>query len=220
MFAPIQSRNFLKISFIVFIFLLFINVVILDIVILFKNTSIIQKDIGIQKVKSDVAVVGRSTSSDMSCPKSCLLEIEKVTSTIEKKPTISTKVSEEPAIESSKEYIITFGSGTNATDEWTDVSGLQIYIDNTKYGQIKTVLFEASVRIPTGNQIAYVRLFNTTDKHPVWFSDVSLEGGTPRLLVSKPIMLDSGNKLYQVQMKTSLKYQAILDQAIVRITTY
>ena len=76
------------------------------------------------------------------------------------------------------------------------------------------------MRIPTGNEVAYARLFNVTDKHPVWFSEVSLEGGTPQLLISQPVAFDSGRKLYQVQMKTSLKYTAILDQARLHITTY
>ena len=104
----------------------------------------------------------------------------------------------------------TFGGGSNSTDDWTDVAGLQVEADSTKYGDIKSVVFEAKVNTTTGNQIAYVRLFNVTDKHPVWFSDVSIDGGSTKLLVSKPITLDSGNKLYQVQMKTSLKHQANL----------
>lgn len=111
-----------------------------------------------------------------------------------------------------KEFYITFGGGSNSTDDWTDVAGLQVQVDSSKYGNIKSVVFEATINIPTGNQIAYVRLFNVTDKHPVWFSDVSIDGGGTKLLVSKPITLDSGNKLYQVQMKTSLKYQANLIQ--------
>ena len=75
------------------------------------------------------------------------------------------------------------------------------------------------MKIPNGNQRAYARLFNVTDKHPVWFSEVWLEGGTPRLLVSEPITLAEGRKLYRVQMKTTLKDLAILTQARVKITT-
>lgn len=120
----------------------------------------------------------------------------------------------------SKESIITFGSGSSTADDWTDVTGLQAYVDTAQYSRIKNVVFEASVFIPTGNEVAYVRLFNNTDKHPVWFSDVSLEGGQPQLLISQPITLDPGNKLYQVQMKTSLKYQANLVQSRLRITTH
>ncbi len=134
----------------------------------------------------------------------------------------STTPSQETASQSSasRESIITFGSGSSIADDWTDVTGLQAYVDTAQYSRIKNVVFEASVFIPTGNEVAYVRLFNKTDKHPVWFSEVSLEGGQPQLLISQPVTLDSGNKLYQVQMKTSLKFQANLVQSRLRITTY
>lgn len=116
-----------------------------------------------------------------------------------------------------KEYFVSFGSGTNATEEWTDVPGLSVYVDSTKYPSIKKVTFEASVRIPTGNQKAYVRLFNATDKHPVWYSDLFLEGGATQLLISPAIQLDSGSKLYAVQMKTSLKFETNLLQSRLHI---
>ncbi len=117
-----------------------------------------------------------------------------------------------------KEVYVAFGSGTNSTDDWTNVSGLALYVDNTQYGKIKNVTFEASLFIPTGNEKAYARLYNVTDKHPVWYSEISLEGGASQLLISQPITLDDGNKLYQVQMKTSLKYQANITQARLHIT--
>lgn len=119
-----------------------------------------------------------------------------------------------------KEFYIPLGTGKNATDDWADVNGLQAYIDTTNYGNIRKVTFEVGVHIPTGNEIAYARLFNVTDKHPVWFSEVSLEGGDPKFLVSQPIALETGNKLYQVQMKTSLKFEAVLDQARIHVITY
>ena len=84
---------------------------------------------------------------------------------------------------------------------------------------MKTVTFEVAIRIPTGNQIAYARLFNVTDKHPVWFSEVSVEGGKALLVISQPITLDSGAKTYQVQLKTSLGYLSYIDQSRLRITT-
>ena len=141
------------------------------------------------------------------------------TASAKKTPASSAAKTTVDAVSQTKEFFVPFGSGSNATSDWEDVPGLKAYIDSTKYSSIKTVVLEASVRIPTGNEKAYVRLFNETDKHPVWFSDVSLEGGTAQLLVSSPITLDSGNKLYKVQMKTSLKFNAILDQARIHITT-
>lgn len=119
----------------------------------------------------------------------------------------------------SEEYYITLGTGTSSSDTWSDVGGVSAYVDSSKYKNIKTVTFEASVVIPTGNQTAYVQLYNATAKHPVWFSQVSLQGGQPQLLISKPITLDPGSNLYQVQMMTQLKYPAVLTQSRIHIVT-
>lgn len=116
-----------------------------------------------------------------------------------------------------KEYFVPFGSGQSTASTWTDVTGLQAYVDSGSYPNIKQVVFEASVYVPTGNQTASVQLFNKTAGHPVWFSQVSMSGGTPQFLVSQPITLDPGNNLYQVQMQTQLQYQAILNQARIHI---
>lgn len=122
-----------------------------------------------------------------------------------------------PLQESSvKEYFVPLGSGTNQTSDWTDVPGVQATIDFGKYPNIKEVKFEASVHVPTANQYVYVRLYNVTDKHPVWYSDVSMNSPTA-LLTSQPIIYDEGEKLYQVQMKTQLKFLANLVQSRIHI---
>lgn len=197
-------------------FLVLLNIIFLD-VLLFKGqkAEIIEKTVSIPIVSN-------------ACPASCLSEIKEATRSVklsvksESTPTITLPTlppSQAPASSLVKEFFVPFGTGSNSSDDWQDVGGLRVTLDPSNYGSIKTVTFEASVRIPTGNEIAYVRLYNVTDKHPVWFSDVSLEGGTPQLLISKPITLDSGNKTYQVQMKTSLKFQAFLDQSRLHIIT-
>lgn len=201
----------------IFAFLVLINLLFLDTVILKgQKTEIIEKTISMPIVST-------------VCPTSCLSEINQVAKeatrsvklAVDKQPT-PTKIplTQAPVSSSSvKEFFVPFGTGSNASDDWQDVPGLKATLDPANYGNIKTVTFEATIRIPTGNEIAYVRLYNAADKHPVWFSDVSLEGGTPQLLVSKPIALDSGNKTYQVQMKTSLKFQAFIDQSRLHILT-
>lgn len=162
------------------------------------------------------------------CPNSCIAKINQATSSstiIASTPTplpISNQQEIIPTTTPSetsqvKEFFVPLGSGSNSSDDWQDVAGAKVSIDTTNYPSIKSVVFEALVHIPTGNEIAYVRLFNETDKHPIWTSEVSLEGGTPQLLVSKPITLDSGSKTYKVQMKTSLKFQAVLDSARIHI---
>ncbi len=205
----------------IFAFLVLINLLFLDAVLLKgQKTQVIERTVSVPVVTN-------------TCPASCLSEISKATksATLPVKPTSpptgeptpvpTTKpASSSQAVSSVKEFFVPFGIGSNSSDDWQDVGGLRTTLDPANYGNIKTVTFEASVRIPTGNETAYVRLYNATDKHPVWFSDVSLEGGTPQLLISKPITLDLGNKTYQVQMKTSLKFQAFLDQARLHIIIF
>lgn len=159
-------------------------------------------------------------ASTETCNDECIAAIDKAVSIATASMQLSGKQVVLNEGNSAKEYSVSFGSGLNSSEEWQDVPGATAYVDSTKYGKIKNVVFEAGLHIPTGNQKAFVRLFNATDKHPVWFSEMWLEGGTAKLLVSPAVTLDSGNKLYQVQMKTSLKYQANLTQARLRIETY
>lgn len=119
-----------------------------------------------------------------------------------------------------KEYFVPLGTGTNKSDDWLDVEGAQSYIDSTQYRKIKKVTFEATLEIPNGAQISYVRLYNVTDKHPVWFSEMNMDGSGPQLLISAPISLDPGQKLYKVQMKSQLKGLINLVQSRVHILTY
>lgn len=214
-----------KAVFIVSIILIIANLVYIDI-LTFRNPkpTVVNKAIP----TSTPAVIKSQESTQIIeslCPTSCISQIYEATSSF-KLTDAATTADTTPVpiqtnqVSSVKEFFIPFGSGSSSAGDWQDVFGLQASIDSTNYQQIKSVTFEASVRIPTGNEVAYVRLFNVTDKHPVWFSEVSLEGGTPKLLVSKPITLDTGSKVYQVQMKTSLKFQAILDQARLHIITH
>lgn len=214
----IGSLFFVRSLLIVLIVLMLSNLAYLDFVVFTNTKPSLQEPVILSNKPSQESIIQETSQM---CPATCLAQIYEATASVKKTsvtptPGKSTAVSSTPQ---TKEFFVSFGSGSNATSDWEDVAGLKAYIDSTKYSSIKTVVFEASVRIPTGNEAAYVRLFNETDKHPVWFSDVSLEGGEAKLLVSSFISLDQGNKLYKIQMKTSLKFTAILDQARIHITT-
>lgn len=211
----LSSKTVLRI----FAFLFLLNLLFLDFIVFDRREQkIAEKNIPVPQVLN-------------TCPASCLSEISNATKEATRSiklvsvispptgaPTPTTKPAS-PTQTSVKEFFVPFGSGSNSSDDWQDIPGLKATLDPANYGSIKTVTFEVTIRIPTGNEVAYARLYNATDKHPVWFSDVSLEGGTPQLLISKSITLDSGNKTYQVQMKTSLKFQAFLDQSRLHILT-
>ena len=120
----------------------------------------------------------------------------------------------------SKEFFVPLGTGTNQSDDWQDIEGAAGYIDSTNYINIKKATFEATVENPNTAQTSYVRLFNATDRHPVWFSEMKMEGSGPQLLVSSPVILDPGQKLYKVQMRAQLKAVTKLVQARIHILTY
>lgn len=119
-----------------------------------------------------------------------------------------------------KEYFIPLGSGSINSVEWIDVGGAASYIDTASYGRIKQAIFEATTTIPSGGHRIWVRLYNVTDKHPVWYSEMTTDESAATLSTSKPITLDRGNKLYQVQMKAQLQNTTSLVQSRVKITTY
>ena len=117
-----------------------------------------------------------------------------------------------------KEYFIAFGTGTGQNTDWTDVQGLQAVINFDNYSDIKEVFFESSVTVPTGNEWVSVRLYNKTDQHPVWNSEVFMKDSSTPYLASSPVSYDRGSKTYQVQMKTQLGYPANLTQSRLHIT--
>lgn len=182
--------------------------------------SRVQKDSGFNVVNMATPSADRpetaptSTLRDSCYPDSCVDLIKQATSSLTPKKQTATQ-----STSSANEFYVPFGNGETISEQWQDVPGLQAYIDSSKYGKIKTATFEAAMRIPTANGRVYAQLYNVTDSHPVWFSEVSMEGNTSKLVISSPIALDTGNKLYKVQMKTTLKYLSILDQARVHIIT-
>jgi hypothetical protein len=223
----LENKNsiFLKTIMSMFAIIIIINLAYLDLFMFKTSKSQEEKTQATANVSAPV-----SNYSNQMCPSSCLNQIYQATSSSKItpqtvgliSPTVAPTATPAPTITPTsasqvKEFFIPLGSGTNSSDDWGDVAGLKASIDSSNYSQIKSIVFEASISVPAGNQTTYARLFNETDKHPVWFSDVSLDGETPQLLISKPITLDSGNKTYKVQMKTSLKYQAILNQARIHI---
>ena len=137
---------------------------------------------------------------------------------VSKSPTTTLKPQSSEAIRNPtvKDQFISFGSGTSTSPDWVDVGGLQASFDLGSYTNIKEIRFEASVSVPTANEIVWVRLYNKSDNHPVWNSEVTAKGASS-YSVSDPILYDKGEKTYQVQMKTQLQYSANLGQSRLHI---
>ena len=151
------------------------------------------------------------------CPSSCLDLIKQATTSgVGGYQPISAPAA--PTIHfPTKEIYIPLGTGSVKSFEWTDLPGVEAYFDPANYGKIKQVTFEASLRIPTANGRVFARLYNVNDKLGIYESEVSAEGDQGTRVESRPIPISSGNKLYRVQMKTSMDYTGILDMARIKI---
>lgn len=117
-----------------------------------------------------------------------------------------------------KEIFIPIGSGYTTTQTYSDLSGVEVTIDSTKYPGLEGVYLEAAVWIEGGNGRAFGQLFNVNDKIGYIESQISNSTLTPTLKSSNKIPLASGAKTYRVQAKTDLaNYQAHVDNARLKI---
>lgn len=214
----------LLIFFLVFIF---INLIYIDLLLIqgLNKQTIVQKFESI--ASSQTTPQPLATQNPDVCPQGCLTQITNAinsskTAVVTPSPIVTPAPSQNTntAFSQIKEYYVPFGSGSGSYSDWTNVPGLQASVDSSAYGTIKSVVFEASLHIPTGNETASVRLYDVTQGHPVWNSEIDFNGNTNSVFLASPnINLDAGNNVYAVQMKTQLQYNAVLDQSRIHITT-
>ncbi|GEM_PF-1538070 len=118
-----------------------------------------------------------------------------------------------------KEIFIPIGSASIKNGTYTDLAGLEITIDTDKYPKIESAVFEASINVEGGNGRMYAQLYNATDKHPVWFSELSTSSSASVFSTSKSITLDTGIRTYRVQAKTDITdFSANVNNARIKIT--
>lgn len=136
-------------------------------------------------------------------------------------PTAYQFVSYQPAnqVTIAREYFIPLGSGSTSKTNWDDLIATETLIDTANYPGLKETYFIASLRNPTQNGIVEAQVYNVTDKHPVWGSITTMTSRESQTITSNKITLDTGSKLYRVQIKSSLSYLVYLDNAKIRIVT-
>ena len=122
-----------------------------------------------------------------------------------------------PLTKVSREYYIPLGSGSTKSSDWEDLNGVEAVIDMNNYPNPKSIIFETSMYIPTGNGEVKAKLYNVTDQHDAWSSEVTSSGSTSQRNEANNISLAPGRKLYRVMMKSSMSYPAILDSARLKI---
>lgn len=115
-----------------------------------------------------------------------------------------------------KEFYIPLGSATARTEKfnWLD-TGAEATLDLSNYSGVQEVNFEATLSVESGEVEA--RLYNVTDGNPIVGSTLLGKGLTPKLQSSGNLVLHPGSKTYRVQMRTSLNYEAQMDNARIRI---
>lgn len=117
-----------------------------------------------------------------------------------------------------KEIFIPMGSGETKGGEFTDLSGVEIKVDSSKYSNIDYVVFEASVWVEGGNGRAWAQVKNVDDNNAFIESQITNPTSTPTLKSSGKIPIPSGTKTYRVQAKTDLvDFAAHVDNAHLKI---
>lgn len=190
------------------VLLLAFNSALLDIVV-FSSIAQIKATAAQSLQQSDV---GESKAS-------CSLDCKDYIATLiqEKISPAPVKITQSIPIQQSVWYI-PLGSGMSLKDQYEDLLSVQAYIDTASYPSIQKAYFEVFLRNPTGNGYAQAKLFNVTDKHDVWFSEVTFEGGGTALKTAQ-IILEPGNKLYRVMLRSSLKYDVYVENVRIKIVS-
>lgn len=138
----------------------------------------------------------------------------------EKTPTTSdTKKTPTVVQNAQKEIFIPLGSGSTKSRTYSELAGLQVSIDFSKYQGVDSMVFEASVWVDGGNGRGWGELYNVDDKTLLIESQISSPTGTASLMTSGHVPIPGGAKTYKVYAKTDLTdYAAHVDNARIKIT--
>lgn len=99
-------------------------------------------------------------------------------------------------------YVPISGNASTLENKWVDLPGTEFYLNTADYSNLKEAYFEANFKLLNGNGLAFLRLFDVTDKIEVWGSDVQTGSQNFTSVVSTKLTLRSGNHLYRVQAKS------------------
>ncbi|MCL4338298.1 hypothetical protein M1271_01260 [Patescibacteria group bacterium] len=203
------------------IILIAINLFILDLKIFSGGSGLQFSDIAAVATPSPSRLIPLPASpfTNNLCPASCISLITQATSggTLNIGSPSESGITLQTNSSTPHETYIPLGSGTTSKSDWDDLTATETVIDTTNFGNIKEAYFTASLSNPTQNGQVEAQLFDVTDKHPVWGSDVVMNGPSSQTVTSGKITLDPGNKLYRVQLKSSLSVPVSLVNGKIRI---
>ncbi len=209
-------------SHIVIIFLLTLitfNLFILDLKVFTPSSAIQLSDI------TSVSTVNPTPTNNpnailpqnLLCPNSCLTAIQQATESSRVGSNSQSTIANQQSTTITRESYIPLGSGSTSKSDWEDLTATETILNPANYGRIKEAYFIASLTNPTQNGQIEAQLYNVTDKHLVWGSLVIMNGPPSQTITSDKIVLDTGTKLYRVQLKSSLQFPSSLNNAKIRI---
>lgn len=127
-------------------------------------------------------------------------------------------VVQQTVVQTPQQIFIPIGDGSTTSNSYATLPGVQVTIDSSKYSGIASIYFEANLSVTGGNGMAYAQLYDITQNHPVWFSQISSNSPAGSLQTSPSINLDPGVNTYVVQAYTTLnQYPANVSTARIQI---
>lgn len=213
-----RSGNFL----IILLFVLILgNLFILDLKIFYPHSPLFLSEAITNPTPAPFSTTTDPSGTDLSCPTSCVALINQVTSPSAAigAPEITTSPVALQRTGVSREIYIPLGSGSTKKSDWDDLTATETIIDPSAYGTFRQAYLTYSLSNPTQNGQVEARLYNATDKYPIYGSHVIMNGPSSQTINTGEFPLPAGNKLYRVQLRSSLSYPAYLDNAKMRIVT-
>lgn len=218
-----EEKSYTHLVIIFLLFLITLNLFILDFYV-FSNKPLVKvSDISTSLlVKTSPTIFPNNLLPDeRNCPSSCLAVISEATKSSFPRAgdenNQSAKVIQSRQIKTAREYYIPLGSGSTNRNYFDNLTATETTIDPENYGAIREAYFIASLRNPTQNGQIETQIYNVTDNHPVWGSQVIMKGPVSQTITSGKITLAQGLKLYRVQLKSTMSFDAYLDNAKIRI---
>lgn len=113
---------------------------------------------------------------------------------------------------------IPFGSGgSSSSNSWSSIANYQITLDPQDYSGYSSMQLEVNMKLPDLVGTAYARLYNSTNGSAI-SNEVSTTSGSFVWLTSATFTLPSGNKTYQLQLKSSDSKTIEVQSARIKVT--
>lgn len=171
---------------------------------------------------SEVSTVGESSPSpetSVASPSPPQQEGAGQAKTVVEKETVVEKQTQTIVQTAQKEIFIPMGAGSTNSRNYADLTTTDVTIDTSKYTNIQSVVFEASIWVVGGNGAAYAQLYNVNDKTPYIESQITNNTGSGVVKTSGNITIPTGQMTYRVQAKTDIvEFAAQVSNARLKIT--